>query len=186
MKVTGGQVRGRILAAPRNLEIRPSSNKVREAIFNIIGQDLFGSQVLDLFSGTGLLGIEALSRGAKGALFVDHAKQSVALIKKNLELCGYENAGHICKWNLSKGLPKSALFLNTTYDIVFIDPPYGSHLAPGLMERLSRSDQLAPDALIVFETAKIVETIRASMLRLIKTRTYGDTKLTIFKKKDHL
>ena len=178
-------MRGRILAAPKNLEIRPSSNKVREAIFNIIGQDLSGFRVLDLFSGTGLLGIEALSRGADRAVFVDHAKQAVALIKKNLQLCGYEHAGLICKWNLSKGLPRSTPFLNTTYDLVFLDPPYRSHLAPGLIDGLSRSGQLAPGALIVLETAKTVEARHALSLHLIKTRIYGDTKLSIFKKKEH-
>ncbi len=184
MKITGGQIKGRKLAAPKDLEIRPTGNKVREAIFNIIGQNLFGYRVLDLFAGTGLLGIESLSRGAARAVFVDHAKQSVALIRKNLALCGYENTGFICKWNLSKGLPRSKPFLNTTYDLVFLDPPYASHPAPGLVEDLSRSEQLAPGALIILETAKTVETKHAVSLPLIETRIYGDTKLSIFKKKE--
>ena len=184
MKITGGQIRGRTLAAPKNLEIRPSSNKVREAIFNIIGQDLSGSRVLDLFSGTGLLGIEALSRGATLADFVDDAKQSLDLIKKNLALCGYEHSGRICKWNLSKGLPKNRPFLDATYDLVFLDPPYRSHLAAGLIEELSVSARLEPGALIVLETGKTVETRHALSLQLIKTRIYGDTKLSIYKKKD--
>jgi len=186
MRVTGGQIRGRVLAAPKNLEIRPSSNKVREAIFNIIGQDLSGSRVLDLFSGTGLLGIEALSRGAVLADFVDHAKQSLALIKKNLALCGYEHSGQICKWDLSKGLPKNPPFLDATYDLVFLDPPYRSHPASGLIEALSVSSRLAPGALIVLETGKTAETKHVLPLQLIKTRIYGDTKLSIYKKKDPL
>ena len=184
MKITGGQIRGRTLSAPKNFEIRPSSNKVREAIFNIIGQDLSGSRVLDLFSGTGLLGMEALSRGAALADFVDHAKQSLELIKKNLALCGYEHSGRICKWNLSKGLPKNRSFLDTTYDLVFLDPPYRSHLAAGLIEALSVSEQLEPGALIVLETGKTAETRHAFPLQLIETRIYGDTKLSIYKKKD--
>ncbi|MBW2708637.1 MAG: 16S rRNA (guanine(966)-N(2))-methyltransferase RsmD [Deltaproteobacteria bacterium] len=189
MKITGGQLRGRVLAGPRNLEIRPSSNKVREAIFNIIGQNLSGSRVLDLFSGTGLLGIEALSRGAARADFVDHAKQALALIKKNLARCGYEHSGKIYKWDLSKGLPESRPFLDATYDLVFLDPPYRSHLAAGLIEALSVSTQLAPGAVIILETGKTVETRHvetrhALSLPLVETRIYGDTNLSIYKKKD--
>jgi len=184
MKITGGQIRGRVLAAPKNLEIRPTSNKVREAIFNIIGQDLSGSRVLDMFSGTGLLGIEALSRGAVLADFVDNTKQSLALIKKNLALCGFEHSGKICKWDLSKGLPGNRPFLDATYDLVFLDPPYRSHLAPGLIEALSVSERLGPGALIVLETGKTAETRHVLSLQLVETRIYGDTKLSIYKKKD--
>ena len=184
MKITGGQIRGRRLAAPKNLEIRPSSNKVREAIFNIIGQDLSGSRVLDMFSGTGILGLEALSRGATLAIFVDHARQSLSLIGKNLALCGYEHLGHLCNWDLSKGLPRSRPFIDTTYDLVFLDPPYGSHLATGVMEKLAVSEHLEPGALIVLETGKVADTAQFLPLQLIETRIYGDTKLTIFRKKD--
>jgi 16S rRNA (guanine966-N2)-methyltransferase len=185
MRITGGQIRGRRLATPKDLEIRPSSNKVREAIFNIIGQDLSGSRVLDLFSGTGLLGLEALSRGAALAVFVDHGAQSLALIRKNLALCGYEHSGRICKWNLTKGLPRNRLFLDTTFDLVFLDPPYKRGPAAGLMEELSISKQLSPGALIVLESAKTVETKNALSLPLIETRIYGDTKLSFFKKGDN-
>lgn len=185
MKITGGRIRGRRLATPGNLEIRPSSNKVREAIFNIIGQDLSGSRVLDLFSGTGLLGMEALSRGAMLAVFVDHGAQSLALIKKNLALCGYEPSGRICKWNLAKGLPRNRLFLDTTYDLVFLDPPYKSGPTARLMKELSVSKQLEPGALIVLESAKTIETKDAMSLPLVETRTYGDTKLSFFKKGDY-
>jgi 16S rRNA (guanine966-N2)-methyltransferase len=84
MRITGGEVRGRRLESPKGMAIRPTSDRVREAIFNIIGQDLSGLNVLDLFAGTGSLGIEALSRGALHALFVDNSQKSINLIKKNL------------------------------------------------------------------------------------------------------
>jgi 16S rRNA (guanine966-N2)-methyltransferase len=186
MKITGGQIRGRIVTAPRNLEIRPSSNKVREAIFNIIGQDLSGTKVLDMFSGTGLLGLEALSRGAALAVFVDHAKQSLDLIKKNLVLCGFEHLGRLCNWDLSKGLPRKRPFLDAVYDLAFFDPPYRSPLGAGLIEELSVSAQLAPGALIILETGKASSTKQFFALDSIETRTYGDTKLNIYKKKDTL
>lgn len=185
MKITGGQIRGRRLAAPGNLQIRPTGNKVREAIFNIIGQDLSGSRVLDLFSGTGLLGMEALSRGATLAVFVDHGKQALALIKRNLELCGYEQSGRICKWNLDRGLPKDRHFVDTTYDLVFLDPPYKKAPTAALLEELSASKQLEPGAFIVLESAKTVVTKDALSLPLIGTRVYGDTKLSFFKKGDY-
>ncbi len=184
MKITGGQIRGRVLTAPRDLEIRPTSNKVREAIFNIIGQDLSGTKVLDMFSGTGLLGLEALSRGAALAVFVDHAKQSLALIQKNLALCGFEHLGRLCNWDLSKGLPRNRPFLDTVYDLAFFDPPYGSLLGAGLIEKLSVSTRLAPGALIIWETGKASKPKQFSALDFIETRTYGDTKLDIYKKKD--
>jgi len=184
MRITGGQIRGRVLSAPKNLEIRPSSNKVREAIFNVIGQDLSGTKVLDMFSGTGLLGIEALSRGAMLAVFVDHAKQSLALTQKNLAQCGLENRGRLCKWDLSKGLPRKSPFLDAAYDLVFLDPPYRSRLGAGLIEELSVSEQLAAGALILFETGKDSDTKHFLALDFIETRIYGDTKLSIYKKKD--
>ena len=184
MKITGGQIKGRILAAPNNLDIRPSSNKVRAAIFNIIGQDLSGIRVLDLFSGTGLLGIEAMSRGAALGVFVDHAKQSLALIRKNLSQCGYEHKGAICKWDLGRGLPKNRAFLGTAYDLVFLDPPYGSRLVEGLILELARSERLAPGALIVLETGKESTIFPCPPLILVETRIYGDTRISIYKKED--
>ncbi len=184
MKITGGQQKGRILAAPKNLKIRPSSNKVREAIFNIIGNDLSGARVLDLFSGTGLLGIEALSRGATLAVLVDRAKDALKLIEKNLTLCGYEHFASICKWDLSRGLPKCRSFLDADYDLVFLDPPYGSRLITGLMDALSRSKRLAPEALMVLETGKAKEMKAFPYLNLVETRSYGDTKIGIFRKRD--
>lgn len=184
MRITGGHMKGRMLAAPRNLNIRPSSSKVREAIFNIIGQDLSGMCVLDLFSGTGILGIESLSRGAACAVLVDQAKQSISLMKKNLEISGYAHAGLICKWNLSRGLPRNRLFSERIYDLVFMDPPYGSPLVTGLMEELSSLDQIAPGALVVLETEKGKRLKPFSSLNLMEIRHYGDTNLGIFKKKD--
>ncbi len=183
MKITGGQIKGRTVAAPKGLNIRPSGNKVREAVFNIIGQDLSDSWVLDLFAGTGLLGLEALSRGAAHAVFVDHAKQSLELVEKNLRLCGYEHKGSICKWDLSKGLPKNRPFLESIFDIVFLDPPYKSHLAGSVMEALSVSGRLAPGALLVLETGRNANIVMLS-LELLETRIYGDTKLSIFGEKD--
>ena len=91
LRITGGELKGRRLSPFRGPRIRPTSDKVREAIFSLIGQDVQGVRVLDLFAGTGSLGIEALSRGASWVHFVDNSLHSIELIRRNLSLCGYEN-----------------------------------------------------------------------------------------------
>ena len=106
MRITGGQAKGRLLASLKGWNIRPTSDRVREAVFSLIGQDVTDFKVLDLFAGTGCLGIEALSRGASRALFIDNSIQSIKLIKKNLARCGYESLGFVWKKDLSKGLPR--------------------------------------------------------------------------------
>lgn len=185
MRITSGKIKGKTLVAPKNFKIRPSSSKVREAIFNMIGQDLKGIRVLDLFSGTGLLGIEALSRGASGAIFVDQARQACSIIVKNLEIAGYAHLGSICKWDLTKGLPGSMPFNKIKYDLVFMDPPYGSLLIPGLMEDLEEKNCLSPDARVVVETAKRQDiTNSGHFFSIVKTRVYGDTKIRIFKTRE--
>ena len=127
MRITGGRVRGRHLAPLKGLRIRPSSDLVRQAIFNLIGQDIHGIRVLDLFAGTGSLGIEALSRGAKEALFIDISNQAIRQINKNLQRCGFEAAGSVMKKDLSRGLPRNRAFLKRRFELVFMDPHMGKH-----------------------------------------------------------
>ena len=100
MRITGGRSKSRRLSAVKGLNIRPSSDKIRETIFNLIGQDTGGLEVLDLFAGTGSLGIEALSRGASRAVFIDKSKSSIKIIQRNLQLCGFEKSGFILKRDL--------------------------------------------------------------------------------------
>ena len=114
MRITGGEARGRHLESPKGMAIRPTSDRVREAVFNIIGQDLSGIRVLDLFAGTGSLGIEALSRGASHAFFVDNSQKSIYLIKKNLVLCGYQDSASVVKINLRHGIPRNCRLLKDT------------------------------------------------------------------------
>ena len=104
MRITGGEKRGRRLASFKGSRIRPTSDRVREAIFNLLGQQMRGYRVLDLFAGTGALGIEAISRGARDAVFVDHSPEALQLIRKNLSLCGYEGRARLLRRDLSKGL----------------------------------------------------------------------------------
>jgi len=181
MRITGGQVRGRLLASLRGWNIRPTSDRVREAIFNLIGQDVSGFKVLDLFAGTGCLGIEALSRGASRALFIDNSIQSIKLIKKNLARCGYESLGSVLKKDLTKGLPQKHLLIKQKFDLIFLDPPYEKRMIPPLLGELSDRDILASPSIAVaecFKTEILPEVLGG--LQMVSFRTYGETKISIY------
>lgn len=182
MRITGGQIKGRLLAPLKDSKIRPSSDKVRESIFNIIGQDITDRKVLDLFAGTGSLGIEALSRGAIGALFIDNSPQCIKLIKKNLELCGYEPSGCVLRKDLTRGLPWKHSLMKKTFDLVFIDPPYGKSFIPPILSELSDREILAPHSLVVAESSKNDKlAVTFGRLHLTDIRTYGDTEINIYR-----
>lgn len=160
----------------KGLEIRPTSDRVREAVFDRIGQDLKGFQVVDLFAGTGALGIEALSRGAERAVFVDLAAQALRLIEKNLNRCGLLHEAALIRKDLRRGLPKRLAGGTPHEALVFLDPPYRQGLIPPVLAALEKSDMLAPGSLIVAETARD-ETLPAptGALQFLDTRRYGDT-----------
>ena len=154
---------------------------LRQAVFNLIGHDLTGARVLDLFAGTGSLGIEALSRGAQSALFIDHALQAIAQIKKNLDLCGCGEAAVVLRKDLRKGLPLETAQMLQKFDLVFIDPPYGKSMAPGLLKELGKGDVLGPDPIVVTEASKLDELPEvAGCLYQAKTRIHGETKIAIY------
>lgn len=181
MRITGGQVKGRTITSPKGMDIRPTSDQVREAIFNIIGQDLSGQKVLDLFAGTGSLGLEALSRGAAAAFFVDNSKQSISLIKKNLTVCRYQRFGIILKKNLKKAITGKDPQLKGIFNLVFLDPPYGKGLIPLLIEELLAGALISSGSCVVAESSK-TDVLPGSLknLVLIKTKGYGDTRISIY------
>lgn len=181
MRITGGHAKGRRLTPLKGLRIRPSSDKVREAIFNLVGQDITGLNVLDLFSGTGSLGIEALSRGASWALFIDNSLQAMTLIKKNLSLCHYDRVGTVLKKDLRRGLPLRHGLMEKKFGLVFIDPPYGKGLIPPILSELSEKNTLAPSSIVIAETSKS-DTLPDSFgkLHFMNAKTYGETRLNIY------
>jgi 16S rRNA (guanine966-N2)-methyltransferase len=180
MRITGGKARGRVLFSPRGMDIRPTIDRVREAIFNIIGQDLSGLMVLDLFAGTGSLGLEALSRGAGHAVFIDKSNQSANLIKKNLALCGFEDSATILKNDLKKGCPVIYPMLKDL-DLIFLDPPYGKDLIIPLLKGMTETDILQKGSCVVVELSKKEDlpTI-INELKITDIRLYGDTKIIIY------
>ena len=181
MRITGGQAKGRLLASLKGLYIRPSSGRVKEAVFNLIGQDITGAKVLDLFAGTGSLGIEALSRGALWALFIDNSQQSIKLIRKNLMLCGYEPLGFVLKRDLIRGLPWRHSLMKKKFDLVFIDPPYGKKFILPILKELSDREILLSPSVVVTETSR-TDNLPSVLgkLELVKTRAYGETRINIY------
>ncbi|MBW2050355.1 MAG: 16S rRNA (guanine(966)-N(2))-methyltransferase RsmD [Deltaproteobacteria bacterium] len=186
MRITGGQIRGRRLHTPRGLLVRPTSDRVREAVFNILGQRLPGLNVLDIFSGTGSLGIEALSRGAVSAIFIDRLRQAIDLIRKNIDSCGYGDRGTILRWDLTKGVPWGhPLLRKRRLDLVFVDPPYSRNLAIPALTGISQGKGLNAGARVVVESAKGSDLPPAfSSLQKVDARIYGDTEITIYEFRD--
>lgn len=172
MRVVAGELRGRKLVAPDGDTTRPTADRVREALFSILG-DVSGARVLDLYAGSGALGVEALSRGAAAATFVDSSQAAVAAIRRNLSALGIEAA--VQRRDAFAFLAAAAG--GDPYDLVFADPPYDSALrvAPRLAELLPPI--LTADAVIVTESNK-----RAPLelpFPLLRERNYGDTRIAV-------
>ena len=176
MRIVGGDLRGRPLAAPRSDAIRPTSDRTREAVFNIIAhrwpQQLEGARVLDLFAGTGALGLEALSRGAAHALFIEDSAEGRGLIRTNIEAFGLQGRAKIFRRDATKlGEPGTIL----PFDLVFADPPYGRGLAEQALQSALAGSWLTPDALVVVEEAAGSPFQPPQGLSLVERRDWGDT-----------
>jgi 16S rRNA (guanine966-N2)-methyltransferase len=170
VRIVAGEFRGRRLAAPRGVRTRPTADRVREALFSMLG-DVSGARVLDLYAGSGALGIEALSRGAAAAVFVERDPHAVAAIRRNLDALGL--AEDVVRQDALRFLARA----EGTFDLVFCDPPYDSvpRIAGPLAERLPAL--LAESARIVTESDK--RTPLELPFPLVTERTYGDTRIAI-------
>jgi pantetheine-phosphate adenylyltransferase len=183
MRVIGGSARGRRLQGPPSgAATRPTSDKVREALFNVLGPRVQGARVLDAFAGTGALGIEALSRGAAHATFVEASRALCETIGKNLAAAGFaDRATVLCRDVRRAG----AALGREPYDLVLIDPPYGLGLEAAAVEVLLRGELLAPGARVVIEHARKAEPAlpegAAAVLVAEPVRPYGDTALTVYR-----
>jgi 16S rRNA (guanine966-N2)-methyltransferase len=174
MRVVAGIHRGRTLKAPAGRETRPTSDRVREALFSILGPSIERARVLDLFAGSGALGIEALSRGAAEAVFVDRSRKATQAIRANLDALGIEADVRPLE---ARAALRAASGRGEAYDLVFLDPPY--RLAAELGRELSEglTTVLAPGARVVTESDR-----RAPLqldLPLADERRYGDTVIRI-------
>lgn len=189
MRLTGGLDRGRRIKAPRGLRTRPTAAKVREAIFNILGPPPEGA-VLDLFAGTGALGLEALSRGAGRVVFVERDRHAVAALKQNLKELGCEDRATVIAAEVRAGLRRLAAeeAKDLRFSWVFMDPPYakgdelGTEAAQGILGELSEKDLLAGCAVVIVEHDKRHRP-PASIggLFLTDRREYGETELSFYR-----
>ena len=176
MRVITGSARGRRLKELTGMETRPTTDKVKESLFSIIQFDIEGRRVLDLFAGTGQLGIEALSRGAASAVFIDRRADAVRLVKDNLELCGLSDRASVrC------GDAMSYLRSGEKFDPIFLDPPYAAGLLGPALEEIARFDICREHGIIVAESA--LETALPALAppyTLYREYRYGKIKLTVY------
>jgi len=175
VRVIAGSRKGHKLVAPRGLDTRPTSDRVRENVFNLVGP-VDGARVLDLFAGSGALGIEALSRGASSAVFVERDPDAVRTIERNLDRLRLTGA-RVVRGDVLLAIAQEAM-AGTKYDLVLVDPPYGmlTEIQPRLARHLP--PLLAPDGLLVVETDARVEPELPLPVRT--SRKYGQTRVTLF------
>jgi 16S rRNA (guanine966-N2)-methyltransferase len=182
MRVVGGRLRGRALAGPKSQAIRPTADRLREALFNILahayGDPVTGARVLDLFAGTGALGIEALSRGAALTLFIDAGVEARALLRENVTALGLGGQSRIFRRDATK---LGAMQAAAPFSLVFLDPPYGEGLAEKSLASAGEGGWLAPGALIVVEEALHSRFAAPENFEELERRSYNETEFVILR-----
>ena len=182
MRIVGGRLRGRTLAGPRSQAIRPTADRLRESLFNILAHayddPITDARVLDLFAGTGALGLEAISRGAAFALFVDDGAEARALIRQNVEALALAAVTRIFRRDAAR---LGAAHPLEPFDLVFCDPPYGRGLAAQALASARAGSWLAPGALIVVEDAADAAFAAPDGFEEIERRRYDDTEFIMLR-----
>ncbi len=176
VRIIAGEARGRGLIAPKGMDTRPTLDRVRESLFSILMLRIPDAVVLDLFAGSGALGLEALSRGAARAVFADHARSAQEAVSQNLQALGFAPRGALlrCDWRTAVGRLSAE---GTRFDLIFLDPPYRMPDAAAMLEMIRTSALLAEDGLIVYEHAQDTPPDNASW-HIADQRRYGDTAIT--------
>jgi len=176
MIITGGEARGRRIASPEGMTVRPTAAKIRQAFFNILGPRIVGAHFLDVFAGSGLIGLEALSRGAELLVSIEENRKMARAIEENLNKLGYK--GTVIKSDFRAALPHLDA---GSFDIIFADPPYKSPFAVNLLQALDHRSLLKSDGLVAIEHAKGHKFPEDLVhFRLQDTRTYGRTGISFF------
>lgn len=182
MRIIGGQWRGRRLFAPEGMDTRPTSDRVREALFNIIRNEVFDARIWDVFAGSGALSLEALSRGAAFSVLTDASRKATAAVKRNVELCGAQEQTRIltADWQTAASTLRGQKF-----SLIFLDPPYRlTEAYRDVIARLLADDLLADDAVIVMEHSR--EAVLPALpdeVEVYDVRRYGDTCLSLARRK---
>jgi len=183
MRVVGGRLRGRNLAAPASRDIRPTADRLRESVFNILmhayGDPIEGARVIDLFAGTGALGIEAASRGAKFTLFVDNGAEARALLRNNVDSLGLGGVTKVYRRDATDLGPAHPV---EPFSLAFLDPPYGKGFAEKALASLRDGGWLVPDALLVVEEAKAAAFKALDGFEELERRAYDDTEFVFLRR----
>jgi len=186
MRIIAGTAKGRVLKSLKGRALRPTSDRMRESLFSVLGQELEGAQFLDLYAGAGTVGLEALSRGAAQAVFVESHRPAGRIIRENAARCGFADRIRTIMASVGPGL---ALLRReqAVFDIVFIDPPYGSGELGGTMARLAQwPEMLARTGLIVVQRSRH-EDLGEQVGDFVRTRSirYGDTVIDLYRRATH-
>ncbi len=186
MRVNAGFSKGKKLKSLSGKEVRPTSDKVKAAVFDTLGQNLEGKNFLDLFSGTGGMGIEALSRGAEYAVFIEKNTDCVKIIYENLKITGLDSRARVIKTEVFRGLAKLQRE-KLTFDYIYMDPPYFGPLYVPVMEAVSEKGLFEKDGILIVEHFKnIILPEKVFGLRQGKEKKYGDTIITYYFKKEEV
>ncbi|CCE06823.1 putative methyltransferase [Bradyrhizobium sp. STM 3843] len=182
MRVVGGRLKGRNIASPTSRNIRPTQDRLRESLFNILvhayDNPIEGARVLDLFAGTGALGIEAISRGAAFALFVDNGAEARALLRNNVEALALGGVSKVYRRDATNLGPAHPV---EPFSLIFLDPPYGKGLAEKALASLREGGWLSPNALLVIEEAKAAAFNAPGGFAELERRAYDDTEFVFLR-----
>jgi 16S rRNA (guanine966-N2)-methyltransferase len=182
VRIVGGEFRGRSLATPKSHDIRPTTDRTRESLFNILSHSypeaLDGSRVLDCFAGTGAVGLEAISRGAASALFVETSVEGRGLLRSNIEAMGLQARARVFRRDAASLGPVGNV---EPFDFLFADPPYAQGLGEKAFAAADAGGWLATGALAILEERANVEPVVGSVFKFLETREFGDTKMHFYR-----
>ena len=187
MRVVAGEFKGRRLKTVKGSEVRPTADRVKEALFRIFGEQVVDADFLDLCAGTGNIGLEALSRGAKSTTFVDSNYHCIRIIESNLEMCGFDRRHprvRLIRFDARKTLARLGKH-KAKFDLIYFDPPYASKIYESCLRQIEEAHLLSPTGLLVIEHRKVqgtdwTESLILDELVLSRQERYGDTMLSFY------
>ncbi|MGO1581331.1 MAG: 16S rRNA (guanine(966)-N(2))-methyltransferase RsmD [Peptoniphilaceae bacterium] len=178
MRVISGKNRGLKLFSPKDLETRPTEDRVKENVFNLIGPNFYGSKVIDLFSGSGAIGIEFISRGSELVYFIENNKQAIEIINKNIAKAKVEKNAKILKDDAVKVIKN---FNNEVFDFIYIDPPYkNSEIYIDSIKEILKANLLNDESLVIIEEDYSLKQDYSQYLNLVKEKKYGTSSISIW------
>ncbi|MEF9952912.1 MAG: 16S rRNA (guanine(966)-N(2))-methyltransferase RsmD [Clostridium sp.] len=181
MRIISGSAKGRKIKTPEGLDTRPTSDRVKQSVFNIILKYIFDAKVLDLFGGTGNLGIESISRGCESCVFCEENKKSFEILRENVKTLGFENKATIYNKDAFKVLEQLSRE-NKKFNVVFLDPPYGKGLVEKSIENINRLDLLEDDGIIIAEYDNVDNLVeKIGRINVYRTEKYGRIMISFYK-----